>query len=123
MLVVADADLEHVLERAMVGPASKRKFEAGTVATVAYARKSRTEKLVRRKALECETKAQLAEMKATAAALLSADAGFFCVRNSIAATALLTRTWLARLCASMHFPRVGGAMMEQSSAKIRRQLS
>ena len=75
LVAVDHPDLESLVARANGSPPRKRKMETGTVAKMAYLRKCKELQVVQRETQKLQTKAQLAELKAAAAALLSPDAG------------------------------------------------
>ena len=77
LVPVDHPDLESLVARASGGPPRERKMEHGSVALMAYPRKCKELQVVQRKLQKLETKTQLAELEAAAAALLSPGAARF----------------------------------------------
>ena len=77
LVAVDHPDLESLVARASGGPPRKRKLETGSASRMAYVRKCKGMQVVQRDSQKFQTKAQLAELEAAAAALLSPDATRF----------------------------------------------
>ena len=97
LVAVDHPDLESLVARANGGPPRKRNMENGSVAKMAYLRKCKELQVVRRETQKLQTKEQLAELEAAAAALLSPDAARSWARRLTEATAHSHRNWSARL--------------------------